>query len=193
MFAAFAEARQALQGVLEMLAGRTDFHARFDVSPAGVRRSFAAAFLAIPFWAFTVLVQYAVARQSADDLGPLVEPYTLAYAVIRWAAIWAHFPLLAALVTVILGRRNGFAPWVVVHNWTHLFIVMVQLPPLALIALGAVDLGAVLLRVSILVMVYGYVAAAKAGLDVGWRLAIPAGCVALIAQTLVEAGLIRVL
>jgi hypothetical protein len=193
MIRALADARQALRGVLEMLAGRSDFHARFDVSPAGFRRSFAAAVLAIPFWAFTVLVQNEIARQSAEQLGPPIEPYTLTYAIVRWAAIWAHFPLLAALVTAILGRREGFAPWVVVHNWTHLAFVIVQALPLSLLVVGAGPLGELLLRASVFVMVFAYVAAAKAGLDVGWRHAIPAGCASLAAQLLVEAGLIRVL
>jgi hypothetical protein len=189
MIRVFADARQALKGVLEMLAGRTDFHARFDVTPAGLRRSFAAAVFALPLWVFTVLVLNAIAAGGAGEFDAPAEPYALAYVAVRWAAIWAHFPVVAAIVTAILGRRDGFAPWVVVHNWTHLLVVLVQAVPMAMLVVGAAEIGVLLLRASIFLMVYAYVCAARAGLNVGWRMAIPAGCIALGAQLLVEAGL----
>lgn len=191
MNAAFAHVKEALTGVVHMLLGRDDFHGRFDVSPRGVGASFAAAILALPFTGFAVLVENALARATANQLEP-VEPYSLAFIAARWALLWLYFPVLAAIVTMILGRTQAFAPWVVVRNWTHLFAAMIQLVPFALIAAGATGVGVTLLMGTIAVMVYSYVSAAKAALGVSWPFAMGLGSADLACSLLVEEVLRKV-
>lgn len=189
---AIEDAKAAVTGVVEMLSGRTDFHPRFDVSTDGLVRSFFAMVLAIPFNLFSAAVQNTLAARSAGALDG-VEPYSTTFVIARWALSWGYFPLLAAAVTAILGRRKSFAPWVVVQNWTHLLVLAIQAVPLALIVSGAANAGATLLLGTTLLTVYAYVCAAKAGLNVSWPLAIMAGSANLAAMLLVEMGLREVI
>jgi hypothetical protein len=187
------DAREALKGVLWMLAGRSDFHSQFDVTAPGVARSFLAAILAIPFTAFGAGVHNALARANEGAIDVVLEPYSLLFVVAQWFASWAYFPLLAAVITAILAKRGGFAPWVVVHNWTHLFVVMVYAVPQALLVSGAAPLAALLLPAVVLFNVYAYVHAAKAALDASWALGAVTGAANLAAMLLVDAGLSEVL
>ena len=198
MIAALVEARRALAGVVMMLIGRTDFHGAFDVSSGGVARSFVAALIAIPFAAFVAGVQNALAQAAGGIAGdPFseggVEPYSLAFVVVRWVLVWAYFPPLAFLITTILGRRQALAPWIVLHNWTHLFVVLMQAVPLALLVTGGRVIAEPLLQLSVLIMAYAYVRAAGAALDADWRLAIPAGCANLATMLVITMALSEVL
>jgi hypothetical protein len=178
--------------VVHLLIGRDDYHGRFDVSLRGVAASFGAAIIAIPFSGFIALVENAAARSTAGQLDP-AEPYSLAYIAARWALLWLYFPALAAIVTLILARTAAFAPWVVARNWTHLFVVMIQLVPYALSAAGAPELAYPLWIGTIAVLVYGYVAVARAALGVGWPLAMGVGSADLACMLLIDDALLRAL
>jgi hypothetical protein len=193
MMAVFSDARAALTGVFRMLIGRPDFHGLFDVSSAGVWRSFLAAILAIPFAALAAGVQNALAKVPRSALDPMIEPFSFAFVVANWVGTWAYFPLLAAAVTWLLRKREGFAPWVVVHNWTHLFVATVAAVPLLLLVVGAPALADVLYVVAIVVAIYAYVRAAKATLDVPWLLAVGLGAADWAGMLLVQMTLRKVL
>lgn len=171
MIGLFAEARAALTGVLLILGGRRDFHAKFDISSGGLARSFLAAFVALPLSAFSVTVRNSLAVQFDPD----AEVYTYGFVVARWVVVWAYFPFLAAVFTRAARRRDAFAPWVVVNNWTHLFIVIVQTFAFTLAPAGMAPAAVVLLDGSVLLMLYAYVVAARAALDADWTLSAFAG------------------
>jgi hypothetical protein len=137
-------------------------------------------------------VNNARARASAGALDPL-EPYSLTFVVARFIGEWAYFPVLALLVTTILGKRESFAPWVVVHNWTLLLVVMAGAAPRALLIAGAPALAEAFLLAANLLLVYGFVRAAKAALDAPWTMAMLAGAADLIALLLVDVVLWRAL
>jgi hypothetical protein len=123
----------------------------------------------------------------------MIEPFSFAFVVANWVGTWAYFPLLAAAVTWLLRKREGFAPWVVVHNWTHLFVATVAAVPLLLLVVGAPALADVLYVVAIVVAIYAYVRAAKATLDVPWLLAVGLGAADWAGMLLVQMTLRKVL
>jgi hypothetical protein len=188
-----AEARQALTGVIEMLAGKPDFHGRFDVSMRGLIGSFQAAILAIPFVAVAAMAQRTLAARTLDEIGGGLAPYSTAFVLVRFLADWAYFPLFAALITTLLRRKSGFAPWVVLTNWSQLAVRIAETAPLALLVAGLDQAGAFLIVVIAALTVYAAVLAARAALQVSWPIAIPAGCAAVATILLIDAGLMRVM
>ncbi len=189
MMAVVIDAREALKGVVWMLAGREDYRSQFDVTAGGVMRSFLAAILAIPFLGLTAGLHNALAAAEAGALDPAISPYPLAYVVVRWLAAWAYFPILAWSITVLLRRREGFGPWVVVHNWTHLLVIAVNTVPRLMLALGAGQAVVPVIWAAAVFQAYAFVRAAKAALDVPWTLAGAVGGANLAALLLVDAGL----
>ena len=171
MITALIDARRGLAGVLLLLAGRRDFHDYFDVSSSGMIRSFIAAAIALPLSAFSAGVANAVAV-SAEGGEP---PYAFTFVVARWLVAWVYFPPLAALLTRVIGRNEAFAPWVVLNNWTHLLIVILQALAFALVLAGATPVGAALLDGSILLILYAYVMAARGALGADWTMSIFTG------------------
>lgn len=186
-----AEARQALTGVVEMLAGKPDFHGRFDVSTRGLVASFQAAILAIPFIAFAAFAQRTIAASADSGFGPTLEPYSLAFVAVRFVADWGYFPIFAALLTSLLRRPRGFAPWVVLNNWTQLSVRIAETLPLALLMIGLNEAGAFAIIVIAALTVYAAVLAARAALEVSWPIAIPAGCAAVATMLLIDSALMR--
>ena len=189
MIAALLDAKRAIPGVIRMLAGDQEYRASFDVSPGGVIRSFFAAICAIPFAGFEAGVTNALARARSFEGETVLEPYSLALIAVRWLVVWAYFPFFAALVTRLVGRREHFAPWVVVHNWTHLFVVMLPAPAYLLLVTGAPGAAQPLLLVVVVVSVYAFVRAAGAALETGWRVAVMAGCANMSMLLLINAWL----
>lgn len=188
-----AEARQALTGVIEMMAGKPDFHGRFDVSTRGLLASFQAALFAVPFVAFGALAQRAIAAGTQGRLDGGLEPYSITFVVVRFFADWTYFPLFAVLISSLLKRPRGLAPWIVLANWTHLFVVMIETLPLALLVSGVTSAGAFTVIVVAALTVYAAVLAARAALEVGWAIAIPAGCASVATMLLIDVGLMQLL
>lgn len=106
-------------------AGMAHFNLTFD----GFWRSFFAAVLVAP--AYAILVGLRVAAQSeALDLGVLVLTESIGY-VLAWGA----FPLVAIVLTRLLGLDRNYVALIVALNWTAvpqtaLFLVAVLLGPL---------------------------------------------------------------
>jgi hypothetical protein len=188
-----AEARQALTGVIEMLAGKPDFHGRFDVSTRGLLSSFQAAFYAIPFVALNALGQRAIAARTAGELGGGLEPYSNAFVIVRFFADWGYFPLFAALIATLLRRPRGFAPWVVLGNWTHLVVVMAETLQVSMLVLGIQTVGSFIVVMVSSFTVYAAVMTARAALEVGWAIAIPAGCASVATMLLIDMLLFQAL
>ncbi|MGH6896138.1 MAG: hypothetical protein ACREJ5_06285 [Geminicoccaceae bacterium] len=105
-------------------AGMTHFNLSFD----GFWRSFFAAALVAPAYAILVGLQVATGEQ-AIDLGLLVLTESIGY-VLAWCA----FPLIAIVLTRLLGLARNYVALIVALNWTAvlqtaLFLAVVLLAP----------------------------------------------------------------
>jgi len=115
-----------LRGVTRMLTYRDGWREHFDISLSGFLGSFQAAIWGIPFYIAILLTQSELAMQiTAADPG-LDPPATagLGYALARYAAIWLYFPILARVFVDFFKIPKSYAPWVIVHNWTVLFVLI---------------------------------------------------------------------
>jgi hypothetical protein len=116
-------------------AGMTHFNLTFD----GFWRSFFAAVLVAPAYALLVGLQ-AAAEPEAIDPGLLVLTESIGY-VLAWAA----FPLVAIVLTRLLGLDRHYVALIVALNWTAVlqtaaFVVVRLLSPVLPGALGALVL-----------------------------------------------------
>jgi hypothetical protein len=176
----FSDAKSGLTGVVRLLAGQSDYHGYFDVSTNGLARSFSAALPALPLAFLVAGISNGIAAEASLDPDIEATIVSAPHVVTRWALSWAYFPLLAAVLTRMMNRRERFAPWVVVHNWLHLLIVAIQAVPIFLLGLGLTGPGGLLLIGSIVFMAYAFVRVAGAALEVGPALAIGAGSANLL-------------
>jgi hypothetical protein len=186
MKALIDDARTAIGGVFRLMAFREDWRSAFDVSADGLVRSFAAVLICLPAYAFLVaaLNHFVV---SNPDLAPEAATMGLGEAALQYARLWLLFPLVAALVVLVLGRRRALVPWIVVHNWTVVALIHLQVLIWALNAAGLVD-GAVLaslLSFYQLVRLFAHWRVALGALDVGPVTAGAAAAIPLIADWLV--------
>lgn len=163
--------------VWRLLAFREGWREGFDVSAAGVVRSFAAVILCAPAFVFLNLAAARFIAAHPDLVGDTAPPGVLE-AALQYLRLWIVFPLGAYLAARLMGLTAGFAPWLVVHNWTVFVLIHVQVVIWALYAAG---IGGPELLAS-LMGVY-----ALARLFVHWRVAagalgLPAGRAALAAS-----------
>lgn len=176
-----AELRQNLSGVIAMMSFREGWRGYFDISERGFRRSFLAAFWAVPFFALVLIIQSQLVLGLADDpaqtrtAGP-------GYALILYVVLWLYFPLIAWIFTGAFRLRDGFAPWVVVHNWTLLFLLIVHtvlgLPFLAGLISPEAHYSTASLYFTF--VVFAHCRVAIGSLNTSWSLAIGAACLTII-------------
>lgn len=102
----------------------------FDMSTVGFLRSFFGPLLALPFY-----IVFAAMVSTKGGAEPLA-------AGVLWAAAVGHaieivgFPLLVAAVARPFGLTAGFAAFIVLVNWTRLFIWMALTAASSLTVLG---------------------------------------------------------
>ena len=193
MIALLREANAALGGVAKMLAFRPGWKQSFDVSADGVVRSFAAALLAAPAFALLVasanhfIAENPAIQAQAPDAG-----FTLAEAIAQYVRLWVVFPVSAYVICRVMNLGAAFGPWLVVHNWTVLGLILIQTFFYALYAAGLADggsLGAVLALYQ-LARLYVHWRVAHGALDVGPAAAAGAAgapiVVDLISTTLID-------
>jgi hypothetical protein len=102
----------------------------FNTSMDGFWRSFFAAILALPSFAFAFAFQ----------LGDMVDTPEPAVAgllgAIAYAASWIAFPVIAALVVRPMGYGHNYVPYIVVHNWAGGLVAQVYLVVEILVRVG---------------------------------------------------------
>jgi hypothetical protein len=130
-----AEVLSALHGAYRLAwfdpAGMTHFNLTFD----GFWRSFFAAILVAPAYAVLVGLQVAGEAEPVDP-GLLLLTESIGY-VLAWAA----FPLIAIVLTRLLGLGGNYVALIVALNWTAvlqtaLFLAVVLIGPLLPEGLG---------------------------------------------------------
>lgn len=173
MIALVADAVRSISGVWHLLLGRPHFPAYFDVSPDGVWRSFGAALLAAPAYVLMLAAQHnaTVELGYASDIPTAIG---IARSLALYLAVWAHFPLLAPVLARFAGRPEALAPWIVVHNWTVLALLIGQTAIWMLYALHVMPaeaLGAFMYRVYLPISLLVHWRVALKTLSVGWGMA----------------------
>jgi hypothetical protein len=127
MIRLLAEAAFALSGIGRILLFRPDWHERFNLTEAGLYRSFGAIPIGLPVY---VLMQAFFARLTAAAQVDL--PFW--YYLVDLARLWLVFPLVAAIAVSVTGTKQYFAAWLTVRNWS----VLAQTILVLLVAASAV-------------------------------------------------------
>ncbi len=83
----------------------------FDLTVEGFWRSFFAAVLAAPFYAFLAANEYALTGLPAS-LSWVVIVHAFGYLL-----DWASFPLAAILLTKLVGLEQRYVPLIIANNW----------------------------------------------------------------------------
>jgi hypothetical protein len=143
-----AEVASALYGAYRLAWFDATGMAHFNLTFDGFWHSFFAAVLVAPAYAVLVGLQVA-AEPEAVDLGLLVVTESIGYAL-----AWAAFPLVAIVLTRVLGLDRRYVALIVALNWTAvlqtvLFMIVVLAGPMLPGALGTLLItlmtGAILL------------------------------------------------
>ncbi|HEX5796302.1 MAG TPA: hypothetical protein VFY19_10700 [Geminicoccaceae bacterium] len=116
--------------------------AYFNLSVDGFWRSFFAAVLVAPGYVLLV-AQKLTAQPDVLDLGWAILVQTLAYGL-----IWAAFPVIALVLTQLLGLSRNYVPLIVAVNWAAVLQLGVLLAAMALGLLVPALEGLVLLVVT---------------------------------------------
>lgn len=124
MITLLTDSLRSLRGVWRLLFGRPDFPSFFDVTPAGVVRSFGAAIIGAPVYAFIIAAQVHAASAIGQPL-PEDDP-TFLRSGLTYVYIWMSFPLVAPVLARLSGRGPVFPAWLTVHNWSVLLLLLVQ-------------------------------------------------------------------
>lgn len=127
MIRLLAEAAFAMAGIGRILLFRPDWRNRFNLTEAGLYRSFGAILFGLPVYG---LMQVFFARLTAA--APVDLP--LWYFFLDLARLWLLFPVVAAVAVSVTGTKRHFAAWLTVRNWS----VLAQTLLVMLIAASAV-------------------------------------------------------
>ncbi|MEQ8433164.1 MAG: hypothetical protein RIA71_02895 [Oceanicaulis sp.] len=185
------EVRLGVRGVFLLLAFKPDWTRYFNPAQAGVIRSFAGVILAFPaFWFLISSANFFMAENpTSGGAEDFVTPVEMA---VIWARFWLIFPLVAFAVCQVMGVRERFFAWLVVHNWTVFVLLHVQVLIWALYMAGIADaqiVGALLAFYQIArLFVHWRVAHGALGLSPG--LAAAAAGIVLIVDLIAAAAMV---
>jgi len=117
------EAYSGLKAVIRAAAFRDDWERHLNLSASGFLRSFSAALFVLPvFW----FILQGTTRLFTELSPGFENSYTGSDFTIDLLRIWLVFPVLTALLTRIAGIKHRFVHWVILHNWTVLFLFLLQ-------------------------------------------------------------------
>ncbi|MGX6648829.1 hypothetical protein ACWCOP_12910 [Maricaulaceae bacterium MS644] len=185
------EARRSVRGVFQLMAFKPDWTRYFNPTQPGVVASFAGVALAFPaFWFLIASANFFMAENPASGgAAAFVTPVEMA---VIWARFWLLFPLVAFAVCQLMGVRERFFAWLVVHNWTVFVLLHVQALIWALYMAGIANaqlVGALLAFYQIVrLFVHWRVAHGALGLSPG--LAAAAAGIVLIVDLIAAAAMV---
>lgn len=113
MIRLIAEAYLALDGAFKALTFKPGWQDEFDVSTSGFWHSFAAI---IPASVCPIFIHVGSVEAGSE--------ISLFHRLILFGVSWVLFPGAAAIVTVVLGVKDRFVPWVILHNWGVVWLWM---------------------------------------------------------------------
>ena len=120
--ALFAEAIRSLYGAYRIARLDVGGLAFFNTTVAGAWRSFFAAVIVLPFYAWELASSPELIQREVDPSS--FWPVQLIAYVISWVA----FPVAMAALSEALGRADRFVSYLVVYNWATVLQALVFLP-----------------------------------------------------------------
>jgi hypothetical protein len=139
----------------------------FNISMDGFWRSFFAAVLALPSFAFAYAFQ-------VGDIVDAPEPAVAGLiGAIAYGASWIVFPLVAAFVVRPMGYGHRYVPYIIAHNWAGGLIAQAYLAVEILVRIGilAGDMGGFVKIVLFVVTLWYSWRVARAALEASVSLA----------------------
>ena len=144
-----AEVLRSLYGAWRLARMDISGMQHFNLSVEGFWRSFFAAIIVAPGYALLV-VQRMLDREDGYDPGSTVIVESIAY-----LAAWAAFPLVAVVLTQLLGLGRHYVELIIAVNWAAVLQVAAFLAAVALGFLLPEGIGALLLAiVTVALMLY---------------------------------------
>lgn len=144
------EIRRALEGAFILARLDVSGLERFDVSVDGFWKSFAAALLVAPAYAVLIAEQY-VMRGSEAPLGSI-----LTVELLSFVATVIAFPIVAIVLTRLLGLGGRYVPLVVAANWSTVPQITLVLAALVLANVVPGARGALFGAATIAAMIYSW-------------------------------------
>jgi hypothetical protein len=136
-----AEVLRSLYGAWRLARADATGMQHFNLSVEGFWRSFFAAIIVAPGYALLV-VQRTLDREESYGLGSTVVVEGIAY-----LAAWAAFPLVAVVLTQLLGLGRHYVELIVAVNWAAVLQIVAFLAAVALTLILPEGLGALLLAI----------------------------------------------
>jgi len=175
-------------GLKRLLSFQDNWRECFDVSYEGVTRSFRAAWLTLPFYAFIMLgFVHLVAAYGRVHTG-----YSPGFLIFEFARLWLVFPIVAAFVCTVFGRKRDYGLWLTAHNWAILAIIALQALLLMVFLAGLLPAEAVAftlaIPVRILVLAIHWRIATSA-LNLSWGTGAAAATLHIVVDLLVQTGI----
>ena len=136
-----AEVLRSLYGAWRLARADVSGMRHFNLSVEGFWRSFFAAIIVAPGYALLV-AHRTLDRQEGYDLGSTAVIESIAY-----LAAWAAFPLVALVLTQLLGLGRHYVELIVAVNWAAVLQIAAFLAAVALSLFLPEGLGALLLAI----------------------------------------------
>jgi hypothetical protein len=191
-----AEVSRSLRAAWLLFLDRPDSLAGFSTGRAAYLRSFAAFFLALPFYAVEIAFRQgdAVAIPGGVILG---EQTAWLSRIVALALAWVALPLVLALLRKPLGIATTYERFVIARNWGSVLVAIAYaaISPFPTAGGNLGEVGGILSLAVLFLVVRFLFVAARRGLDVG---IVRAGAVVLISLVLgwvidaATSGVIRV-
>lgn len=128
------EITSSLYGAYRLARLDPDALQYFNISASGFYRSFAAVFLALPFFLIENAIDYKK-FETATSFTPFLIVLGIALAV-----SWMCYLIAAGFFARLLDFFQHFTVFVIVYNWSQLGIIIIWLP-LSVLSTGLLDVG----------------------------------------------------
>jgi len=163
------------KGSVNALGQGEDWPEFFDLSRSGLKQSFVAVLLSLPFYYVCAAAVQAYTAQVNET--PATLPALAFFIVLLLYAMM--FPLVAYIMCIVFDRQDRFRSWVIVRHWTFFFAALVAAIIMGLSLAGIVPFE--LAQIQVFALYLGTLvmdirfAQKIAGFD--WTAAIFTGCV----------------
>lgn len=146
------EVWNSLRGSWRLLLRDTGGFDDFDLSVSGFWRSFAVIIPIAPAYLYAISVQTGLEVPGQ----PTPEPANLNLAAMGLVAQWIAWPVVMAVVAHFAGLAGNYARYIVVYNWSSILVMLAQMAPVLLLALGPalIGIGGMLLFVVYALVLY---------------------------------------
>lgn len=184
MIRLIAEAWMGLTSVTRAARFRDDWDNALNLTASGLGRSFFAAILSLPV-IFFILGGYE--RMYAELVQDYQSTQTLGKITLTFLRIWLVFPVLAIILTRLTKTKHRIVHWIVLHNWSVLFLLLIQTGIMTLFLSGLADAETAYRMITSLYEIIRYfiyfrVAQVALGLNLLWT--IPMAMVPILANQL---------